>query len=335
MSRNNSGQIYSTIQKGLAKVYNVKSVSQSYSVNPSTAQSLNDKISEKADFLERINVIPVGELVGEKVMLGVSGPISSRTDTRTTEREPKDLSDIGSTRYELVQTETDVCLSFAKIDAWGKYPDFLERYMAAVHRQIALDRIIVGFRGTHCAAQTDRETYPMLEDVNKGWLQQAREQVPAQVLTQGLEAGKIRLGSGGDYENLDALVHGVKQLIDEVLRDSGDLIVIVGRNLLDREKATLYAKQAGTPTEKERIESAQVINTYGGLPSYSVPYFPGNSVLVTSWDNLSIYYQESSWRAQTVENSRRNRVEDYSSRNEGYIVEYFEKLAMAENIEPV
>ena len=335
MSNNNGSAKYAILQQAYAKVYKAPEGTRSFAVEPSAAQSLNEKITAKSDFLERINIVPVSEIKGEKVMFGVTGPVTSRTDIKTKDREVKDFSNLENNTYELSPTESDVSLPFVKLDAWAKFPDFHKRYSDAVQKQIALDRMMIGFRGTHAAAQTDIEAFPMLEDVNKGWLQQAREQVPGQVLSQGLEAGKIRLGEGGDYANLDALVYDVTRAIDDNLRDGGDLIAIIGSDLLAHAKAVLYAKQAGTPTEKERIESAQVVSTYGGVPSFSVPFFPVNAVLVTSWDNLSIYFQDSSWRVLMLENPKRNRVEDYNSRNEGYVVEQFGKLAMAENVELV
>lgn len=336
MSRNLSSSAsskYLHLQEAIAETYNIDTVTRTFAVEPSVAQELNDKITAKADFLERINVVPVSEIKGDKVFLGVSSPVTSRTNTKTTEREAKDFSSLENNSYELASTESDVALPFAKIDAWAKFPDFQDRYTGSVQKQIALDRMLVGFHGTHAAPQTDISAYPMLQDVNKGWLQQAREQIPAQVLSEGTTAGKIRLGAGGDYANLDALVHDVKQMIDLVFRDAGDLIAIIGGDLLAADKAKLYAKQGDTPTEKERIEGAQVIATYGGLPAFSVPFFPDNAVLVTSWENLSIYYQASSWRRHLIENPKRSRVEDYNSRNEGYVIEQLEKLAMAENIE--
>lgn len=335
MSNNNSAIKYAALQKAFAKAYKANEGANYFTVEPSAAQSINEMITAKSDFLERINIVPVSQIMGDKVMLGVTGPVTGRTNINTTDREPKDFSSVDNNTYELSSTESDVGLSWAKIDAWAKFPDFHKRYSAAVQKQIALDRMMIGFRGTHCAAQTDIEAFPMLEDVNKGWLQQAREKVPGQVLSQGLEAGKIRLGEGGDYANLDALVYDVKRAIDDNLRDDSDLIAIIGSDLLAHDKAVLYAKQAGTPTEKERIESAQVVSTYGGVPSFSVPFFPVNAVLVTSWDNLSIYFQDTSWRVLMQENPKRNRVEDYNSRNEGYVVEQFAKLAMAENVELV
>lgn len=327
-------KMYAEMQLAIAETYGVALSSKMFSVEPSIAQELNEAITAKSDFLQRINVIPVDEIKGEKVFSGVSGPVTGRTNTKTTDREAKDASALDNNQYELSSTESDVGLPYAKIDAWAKFPDFHQKYSAAVQKQIALDRIMVGFHGTHAAEQTDITKYPLLQDVNKGWLQQLREQAPQQVLKEGVkDSGKVTLGAGGDYANLDALVHDTKQMVDERLRDGGDLVAIIGSDLLAADKAKLYTKQGDTPTEKERIEDAQVIATYGGLPSFSVPFFPVNVVLVTSWDNLSLYFQDSSWRKQTVDNPKRSRVEDYNSRNEGYVIEQLEKIALTENVE--
>jgi P2 family phage major capsid protein len=328
-------KMFSQMLLDIAENYGVELASKMFSVEPTIAQELNEAITAKSDFLQRINVVGVTEIKGQKVFLGVSGPVTGRTNTKTTDREAKDGSALDENTYELFSTESDVSLPYAKIDAWAKFPDFHQKYSAAVQKQIALDRIMIGFHGTTAAVQSDIVAHPMLQDVNKGWLQIAREQIPAQVLTQGLEAGKVTLGVGGDYANLDSLVHDTKQMVDERVRDGGDLVAIIGTDLLAADKAKLYAKQGDVPTEKERIEEAQVIATYGGLPSFSVPFFPVNAVVVTSFDNLSIYFQDSSWRKQTVDNPKRSRVEDYNSRNEGYVIEQLEKFAMTENVELV
>ncbi|NMY37966.1 MULTISPECIES: phage major capsid protein, P2 family [unclassified Pseudomonas] len=326
---------YAELQDAIADTYGVERASKMFSVDPSVAQELNDAITAKADFLERINIVPVSEIKGEKVFIGVNGPVTGRTNTKTTDRQAKDASALENTTYELVDTQSDVGLPYAKIDAWAKFPDFQDRYSAAVQKRIAQDRIVIGFHGKTAAPQTDLDANPKLQDVNKGWLQQLREDAPQQVLKEGKNAGKITLGAGGDYANLDALVHDTKQMVDEILREDGDLVAIIGTDLLAADKAKLYTKQGDTPTEKERIENAQVIATYGGLPAFSVPNFPVNAVLVTSWDNLSIYFQDTSWRKQTVDNPKRSRVEDYNSRNEGYVIEQMEKIALTENVELV
>jgi len=330
---NHGAKMFAQLQLDIAETYGVDTAVRMFNVEPSVAQELNDAITHQADFLDRINVVLVSEIKGQKVFLGTNGPVTGRTNTKTTDREAVDASSLDDDTYELSATESDVSLAYAKIDAWAKFPEFHAKYSAAVQRQIALDRIMVGFHGTHAAVQTDKLQYPLLQDVNTGWLAQLRVKAPAQVMAEGKVAGKVTMGVGGDYANLDALVHDAKQLVDERLREGGDLIAIIGSDLLAADKAKLYAKQGSTPTEKERIELAQVISTYGGLPSFNVPYFPVDGVLVTSFDNLSIYVQDTSWRKQTIDNPKRSRVEDYNSRNEGYVIEQLEKAGLIENVE--
>ncbi|WP_252092522.1 phage major capsid protein, P2 family [Pseudomonas sp. MWU13-3659] len=322
---------YLQLQEDLAEAYNTDDATRTFAVEPTHAQELNDQITERVDFLGRINVVPVGEIKGEKVLLGLNGPATGRTDTDENDREPNNLLDLKNNSYELFDTETDVSLKFATIDAWAKFPEFARKYLEAVQKRIALDRILIGWNGTHVAKQTSKTKYPLLQDVNKGWLQQARELIPEQVLKSADPAQKIKIGAGGNYANLDAAVHDVKQMIDPVFRDEGDLIVIVGSDLLAHEKGKLYAAQGRTPTEKERVEEAQVIDTYGGLPSFLVPFFPSKGILVTSWNNLSIYFQDSSWRRHLLENPKRSRVEDYNGRNEGYVIEQLGKFAYLES----
>lgn len=323
-------QQYFALQLAIADAYGVDDATRQFAVEPSIAQELNDKITEKSDFLGRINIVPVTEIKGEKVIIGLNGPATSRTDTTQNDRVPRHLLDLDALGYELFSTETDVALRFATIDSWAKFPDFAERYAAAVQRQIALDRMMVGWHGTHAATQTNLANFPLLQDVNKGWMQIAREQIPAQVLTTDTPAEKISMGAGGDYANLDSLVHDIKQMIDPVFRDAGDLVAIVGSDLMAYDKGKLYAKQGDTPTEKVRVEEQQVIATYGGLPSFVLPFFPTTGVVVTSWDNLSIYFQDTSWRRHLMENPKRSQVEDYNARNEGYVIEQLGKFSAIE-----
>ncbi|MGC9744409.1 phage major capsid protein, P2 family [Pseudomonas sp. P1B16] len=322
---------YLQLQDDLAEAYSIDDATRTFAVEPTHAQELNEQITERVEFLGRINVIGVTEIKGEKVLLGLSGPATSRTDTDLNDREPRHLLDLQNNFYELFHTETDVALKFATIDAWSKFPEFARKYLEAVQKRIALDRILIGWNGTHAAKQTNITNYPLLQDVNKGWLQIAREQIPEQVLKPTDPAVKIKVGKGGDYENLDAAVHDVKQMIDPVFRDEGDLIAIIGSDLLAHDKGKLYAAQGQTPTEKERIEDAQVIATYGGLPAFLIPFFPAKGILVTSWANLSIYFQDTSWRRHLLENPKRSRVEDYNGRNEGYVIEQLGKFAYLES----
>lgn len=321
-------QKFKQMQQKLAERYGVQSVSKTFSVNPTMEQTLHDKIAEEIDFLQRINVIGVRDKVGQKIFGGLTGSITKRTDTIANDRQPMHNLGLEDTDYLLTKTESDVSISYDLIDTWSKFPDFAARFLRYVRRQMALDRIKVGWHGTTIAAETDLATYPMLDDVNIGWLQHIRNDASSQMLTQGSTVNQIRLGATGDFKTLDALVQDVKQGIHTAHRHGGDLIAIVGEDLLAWDEAKLYSDHGHLPSEKSGIK--QALKSYGGLPTMTVPFFPATGLTVTSLDNLSIYWQEGSSRRKVEDNPKRDRIEDYNSRNEGYVVEDFNKIAAIE-----
>lgn len=321
-------QLFTAMLAVFATSYGVPSVAEEFTVTPSVTQRLQDKIVEQDTFLPKINVFGVDEIKGEKVLGSAEGFVPSRTNTDANDRSPQSVIALGSKSYELFPTEFDTYIKYATIDAWAKFPDFQERYANWVRKAIAMARVRVGWYGTSAAAVTDKATNPNGEDVNKGWLQLLREyNSGAQWFDEGATAGEIRIGAGGDFVNLDAAVHACKMMLDPIYRESGKLVVFIGTDLLAADKAALYDAQGGTPSEKERIANEKVTKTYGGLPVDTPTGFPARGILVTSYDNLSIYYQASSWRRKIEDNAKRNRVEDYNSVNEGYVIENEEMAA--------
>lgn len=312
----------------MAETYGVTTVTEQFEVTPTHAQKLQDKIVEQDYFLAKINVVPVDELKGEKVLGSVAGLLPARTNTDNNDRETSDVASLGSQTYELFKTEFDTHIKYKKIDSWAKFPDFQERYANWIRKAIALARVNVGWYGVEAAEETDKEANPNGEDVNKGWLQLLREyNNGAQWLDEGGTENEIRIGEGGDFPNLDAAVHACLQLINPVHRRGNDLVVFIGDDLLADEQAKLYAAQGRTPSEKERIKNILVTRTYGNLPVDTPTGFPGRGLLITSYDNLSLYYQDDSWRRKIEDNAKRDRVEDYNSVNEGYVIEDEEKAA--------
>ena len=61
---------------------------------------------------------------------------------------------------------------------------------------------MIGFNGVSIAADTDIVANPLLQDVNKGWLQKQREENKSRVLKEGATAGKLTIGKDGDYKTL-------------------------------------------------------------------------------------------------------------------------------------
>ncbi|WP_262119904.1 P2 family phage major capsid protein, partial [Serratia ficaria] len=58
----------------------VDDIGHKFSVEPSVTQTLMDTVQESSEFLTKINMVPVDELKGEKVGVGVNGSIASTTD---------------------------------------------------------------------------------------------------------------------------------------------------------------------------------------------------------------------------------------------------------------
>jgi len=315
----------------LAQLNDTSNVASTFGVAPSVQQKLESKIQESSEFLSKINIYGVTEQEGEKIGLGISGPIASRTNTDKADRKTRDLTALDNRGYRCEKTNFDTHIKYQTLDAWAKFPDFQQRVANAILQRQALDRMMIGFNGLSIAADTDINKNPLLQDVNKGWLQQYREQAPQRVMHEGKAAGKVVIGAGGDYANLDATVFDALTLLDPWYQKDAGLVAIVGRNLLhDKYFPLVNTKQAPTETLATDIVISQ--KRMGGLQAVAVPFFPDNTILITRFDNLSIYWQESSRRRRVVDEAKRDRIENYESSNDAYVIEDLGLGAVIENI---
>lgn len=308
----------------------------SFAVDPSVQQILIDKEKESHEFLNLINIVLVDEVKAEILGLTTSGRIASRTDTSGAgERTTKDIHDIGKRSYECKKTDFDTHLRWTTLDMWAKFADFQIRIQNHIYRQQALDRICIGFNGVSAAATTNIATNPLLQDVNKGWLQKLREEAPAQVLDEvpgGKVADKVTYGSDGDYATLDAVVYdAVENLLPPWAADSTELVCIVGRELL-HDKYFDKVNKDERPTEELALNMIMATKRIGGLPAYRVPYFPSDKIFITTFSNLSIYEQEGTRRRHFLSNPKKDREEDYQSCNEAYVIEDTDFAALIENL---
>ena len=316
----------------LAQLNDTASVTSSFNVAPSVQQKLETKIQESSEFLSKINIYGVTEQEGEKIGLGISGPIAGRTNTDKADRKTRDLTALDNKGYRCEKTNFDTHIKYQTLDAWAKFADFQQRIANAILARQALDRMMIGFNGRTVAADTDIDKNPLLQDVNKGWLQHYREQAPQRVMHEGVkDSGKVVVGTGGDYANLDAVVFDAVNLLDPWYQKDAGLVVIVSRNLLhDKYFPLVNTKQAPTETLATDIVISQ--KRIGGLQAIAVPFFPDNTILITRLDNLSIYWQESARRRRVVDEAKRDRIENYESSNDAYVVEDLGLGAMIENI---
>ncbi|KQN29718.1 phage major capsid protein, P2 family [Sphingomonas sp. Leaf38] len=336
-----------TIQIG--KLNGVADTGKSFTVAPAVAQTLRGKIQASSSFLTSINIIPVVAQEGDKVGVGVKGTIASRTDTRVHDRQPRYPGDLDETRYRCEKTDFDTLIRYETLDAWAHQPNFQPLIRDAIVKAKALDIITIGFNGTHVAVETNPTTYPLLQDVNIGWLQHIRLDAPARVLAEGelkpatrvngvvTVAGAVYVGAGEvgedvDYVNIDALIYDAIELLDENYRDDTDLVVIVGRDLVHDKYFSIVNAAGDKATELLARDVLLSAKKLGGLDAVRVPKFPRNALLITTLANLSVYEQIGTERRKIEDNAKRDQVENYESVNQAFVVEDMGKVALVENI---
>ena len=274
----------------------------------------------------------VADLVGQKIFMSIDRLTSSRTNTDTPgqERTPRAMHGLDDSEYRLHQTNSDIAIKYAILDAWKFFPDFFQRYQRLFRAAIANDRLRVGWNGISVAQNTDPVANPNGEDVNIGWLELVR--LHDNGTGNNYQSG-VTIGEGGDVANLDSLASLAKnELVDEEFRDHPDLRVLVSRDLLGMSEGKYYESSGGKPSEKVHMDNGRILQTYGGMQALSPPFFPDGTLSVTWPKNLSIYHQEGSWRRTVKEKPEKNQVEDFNSRNEGYVIENIGGMALVENI---
>lgn len=345
--RNATRIAFTALAAQIALVNGVASATEKFNVTPSVQQTLESAMQESSAFLKAINLIGVEEQSGEALLVGVNGPVASRTNTAGgNRRNPADVSELAKDSYTCKQTNFDTAFPYALLDAWAKFPDFQVRLTNAIIERQALDRIMIGFNGVSAAAATNRATYPLLQDVNIGWLQKIRVGAADRVLDEGAVAGKVTVGAtkvikvagidteiSGDYQTLDGLVFDAVQMLDPWHRTRPDLVVLVSRDLMHEK--LLKAVEKGATSNQEENAAQEIVSRarLGGLPVVDAPFFPEGTVLVTFLKNLSIYWQEGARRRHLKDEPEYDRVADYQSSNDAYVIEDFGAVALVENIE--
>ena len=332
--RNETRQKFNEFTGQVAKLNAITSAMVQFNVQPSVQQTLETKMQESVAFLSMINMVPVDELKGQKVGIGISSTIAGRTNTDSKDRQPNNPAALYDHNYECAQTNYDTMIGYAQLDSWAKFPDFQVRIRDAIITRQGLDRIMIGWHGTSAAPDTDRNANPLLQDVNIGWLKHIRTDAPAQVMSEGTEgSGKIYVDvADGDYKNLDALVFdAVNELIKPWFQDDTELVVICGRKLLSDK----YFPIINDASDNQNKLAGQVLvsqKQIGGLKAVRVPFFPEDALLITKLSNLSIYWQDGARRRHIEEEPKRNRIVNYESSNDAYVVEDYDCVALVENI---
>ena len=329
--KNQTRILFNKLKQEAAVSNGVPDVTEKFNLSPSIEQRLTERVQESADFLGKINIVGVTEQKGQKLGLGVGSPIASRTDTNNKERETAYVGSLVPDEYDCKQTNFDTHIGYRTLDMWAALPEFNKLYRKGIIKRMALDRIMVGWNGTSAAVETDRVNNPLLQDVNIGWLEKVRRNSPKNFMgydSQGnVSSDEFTIGDGGKYNTLDALVfNAMSDILDPWYQGGDDLVLIIGRELWVNHGLTLYNDNRAA-TERNALQTWFANEAIAGLPTVTVPFFPARGLVITSYDNLSIYYQTGAVRRAIIDNPKRDRVEEYLSSNDAYVVEDYGKFA--------
>lgn len=310
-------------------------VSNGYTIAPTAVQTMYDEIAQNTELLQKINLRPKTEKVGEVIGLS-SGLIGSNTDTTGAgkERKPKPIHNLSGRKYSLEKTNFDAALRYEEIDQWAHLTDFPKHINKKIAESIALSLVTIGMNGTSRADDSDAAANTMLQDVAKGWLQKMREENKARCIgTAGTSVTSVPYGPGAtNYKNLDAVVTDALNIMDERFADRSDFVVLASRRTVGDKYLRIVNKSGDTATEIEAGGRLNKERTLGGLPVMYVPNMPQNTLLITPVSNLSIYYQISGERRLIVDNPRKDQLESLQSKNIDFIVEEYGAAVLIENL---
>ncbi|MDP8173672.1 phage major capsid protein, P2 family [Pasteurella skyensis] len=313
-------QLYFNFTKAIADYYNVDQshilAGKNFNITIPQAHELGNNIQQRADFLSKINHILVKDLKGIKIHgapeKGITGRVKGGRHLATLSHDENG--------YELFETDSGVLVPWQVFANFGSLGNKLfSDYAQYVQRQIALDRLKIGWNGKEVVGTTSADD---LSDVNKGWLTLLKEQKPANILTGGATDNQIKIfGANADFDNLDELALDLKQGLDTRHQNRTDLVFLVGSDLACAESNIVAKKYALTPSEKAVIGSHNLMGSFGGMSAITPPNFPAKGAVVTTYDNLSIYMQKDTVHRRFSDDEDKKGLVDSFLRYEGYVVE--------------
>jgi len=207
----------------------------------------------------------------------------------------------------------------------------------AILRRQALDRIQIGLNGTSqqpAAGMANND--PTLVGMNIGWPQWMLNNNAERVLSSGAVAGKLTYGASADYATVDAMLYEVRmELLPPWMRERDDLVWICGSDMIKDKMLPIANRGEGSLDMIAQFQLMTGKATLGYIPAYRVPSMPAGTALCTPLSNLSLYYQTGGMRRMLRDEPQWNRVVDYNSSNEAYVVEDPNAICMVQNVQPV
>ncbi|MFQ1014515.1 phage major capsid protein, P2 family [Avibacterium paragallinarum] len=285
-----------------------------FSLDEYQVKEMNEKIQQRSDFLNAINMIPVHQEQGAKIYGPLKPNVTGRQDAA---RHIIDQID-NEQGYRVYETDSGVTVKWGLLDNFSQHPEKFDHLLDEfVLDQIAANIMQIGWAGKSLAANTQAID---LSDVNKGWLALLAEQKPENVKATG-KNGKLKIfGENADYANLDALAIALRNQLDEHHRNRNDLVFLVGTGLLAREEQPITSINPPAQ-EKTGLQNHYIANQFGGMKTLTPPQFPIYGAVVTTLQNLSLYIFNRSGRYSIRQDQDYKREIVSYWRYEGYVIE--------------
>lgn len=293
-------------------------------------------VAKLNQFLSLVNMYTRQQKQGGSFRIGPQG-----RNTRTNDTKAGDERRLGQTQpptlneYQMVKQHFDWMMHDDDISDMSEFPNWRQAYRQAMLTAYGNDIQVCGFHGVEYQRTSNLSDNPLLEDVNKGWLQLMRERNASNIHT-GNENGEVHIGKDGHYANLDHFVQDLYQGIPQHKRSPG-MTAVVGEDLIAHAEASYFSEQGMTPTEKGKLSLKTIMGIYGGLEAIKASYFPLNMIMITPLKrngnghaNLSMYTQRGSMKRAIEYKNEKEALIDWNKSYRAYHIEDIEQIVMTE-----
>lgn len=297
-------------------------------VEPNQVQRVEKAMRQMFAFLNAITVTYTDQK-SEEILSMIDG-VSITQRTAANERRPVEPDDFGKRQYNCVDIEADVIIPWRRILKWGMLEsEVYQDWRDWLIRARARDRLRSGFYGQsyNPDVDSDRDTYPMLEDVQKGWFRYMAENYPGQFLgltadnsTRGYTLTPIKVGDGGDFINMSSLVqYLLDNVISTVYAGDTNIKAICGRTLTSNATQRLLEK-GDEPIQESAAEMLIAQQSYAGKGIVIPDEMPPTGLMVCNPKVLELIIQGTSIRESVVDDPKVKGLIDYQWMQRDYVI---------------
>lgn len=311
-------------------------------VSPNVVQTTEEKIRQTYAFLNMISSTPTEQDSGQVLSLLEGKSLGQRTVSVDSnhKRRPVAVGGFTGREFKCLELELDVIISWATQLQWGAQSgDVFNLYRDYILRSRALSRLRLMFYGQseNLTVQTDLSTYPMMEDVGKGFFQYMIDNNPDNVLgitvggitAKGYDINPIQVGEGGDFSSMAQLADYMKNtMIPRIYRGNTNIKAIAGDSLLTHDINQVIANSGNDAMQRAATETLLGMATIAKIPAFTPDEFPERGLIITDPLNLDFTYQVQSVRRSIEESADKKGLVDYSWQKVDCVIKDVAGIAM-------